>query len=577
MSKSPIRKLGNGRKTLLFALLLLLGISSVAYQPRDLFFRIKQSLEIFSEAFSFIVVEYADEVDPLELMGVGLSAMFNSLDPYTNYFDVSSNEQAEILSRSNFSGIGIQIEKKEDKAIVVGVIDGSPAQRSGIRTGDIIKSVDGLSTETLETDEIKSLFMGEIGSKVSLVIETQNATVDKLQLYRAKFEPKSLGYAALLDLEGRPIIELNAESQELLFMDSTVMKPNQGIAYLQINEFGQGVNAEFRQALQIIIGESELDGLILDLRGNPGGLLQESVQMLDFLVNPDITVVETLGRLDEYNARYITRENPGYTGPLVVLIDQGSASASEILSGVVQDLDRGVVIGERSFGKGLVQIVKPLPYNNSMKYTISRYFIPSGRIIQSLEYTHGSNNTSIQRGDEAEYQTKNGRVVRGGRGIEPDLQKLTELLSPFQLELLRLGLVSDFVQQVELPIPVTIDDELIGKLTKRFMEGFDPTRLQKWNKMLSLTDSLGHSLQRNNGINGITYESLQRINDHIYNAAKANLDEKQTEIEQILGLELIRFYQGNQAWKRASLAYDPAVISGLELLAEPEDYYSIVN
>ena len=193
MSKSPIRKLGHGRKTLLFALLLLLGISSVAYQPRDLFFRIKQSLEIFSEAFSLIVVEYADEVDPLELMGVGLSAMFNSLDPYTNYFDVSSNEQAEILSRSNFSGIGIQIEKKEDKAIVVGVIDGSPAQRSGIRTGDIIQSVDGLSTETLETDEIKSLFMGEIGSKVSLVIETQNATVDKLQLYRAKFEPKSLG------------------------------------------------------------------------------------------------------------------------------------------------------------------------------------------------------------------------------------------------------------------------------------------------------------------------------------------------------------------------------------------------
>ena len=385
MSKSPIRKLGNGRKTLLFALLLLLGISSVAYQPRDLFFRIKQSLEIFSEAFSLIVVEYADEVDPLELMGVGLSAMFNSLDPYTNYFDVSSTEQAEILSRSNFSGIGIQIEKKEDKAIVVGVIDGSPAQRSGIRTGDIIQSVDGLSTETLETDEIKSLFMGEIGSKVSLVIETQNATVDKLQLYRTKFEPKSLGYAALLDLEGRPIIELNAESQELLFMDSTVMKPNQGIAYLQINEFGQGVNAEFRQALQIILGESELDGLILDLRGNPGGLLQESVQMLDFLVNPDITVVETLGRLDEYNARYITRENPVYTGPLVVLIDQGSASASEILSGVVQDLDRGVVIGERSFGKGLVQIVKPLPYNNSMKYTISRYFIPSGRSIQSLE------------------------------------------------------------------------------------------------------------------------------------------------------------------------------------------------
>ena len=155
MSKSPIRKLGHGRKTLLFALLLLLGISSVAYQPRDLFFFFLQSLEIFSEAFSFVVVEYADEVDPLELIGVGLSAMFNSLDPYTNYFDVSSNEQAEILSRSNFSGIGIQIEKKEDKAIVVGVIDGSPAQRSGIRTGDIIQSVNKVPISNLKRLDIE--------------------------------------------------------------------------------------------------------------------------------------------------------------------------------------------------------------------------------------------------------------------------------------------------------------------------------------------------------------------------------------------------------------------------------------
>ena len=275
MVKKPLNFRLNGRKKLLIGLLVLLGISSVAYQQKDLYFRIKQSLDIFSEAFSLIVVEYVDEIDPLVLMGVGLNAMFESLDPYTNYFDVSSNEQAEILSRSNFSGIGIQVDKKDNRAIVVRVMDGSPAQRAGIRTGDVIQSVDGLTTETLAPEEIESLLMGEIGSLVTVTIETQNSTLDQLQLLRAKFEPKSLGYAALLDQNGQPVIELNTDTQEVEFKDSTKTEPTQGVAYLQINEFGQGVNAEFRRSLQAIMQESEVQGLVLDLRGNPGGLLQE--------------------------------------------------------------------------------------------------------------------------------------------------------------------------------------------------------------------------------------------------------------------------------------------------------------
>ena len=243
----------------------------------------------------------------------------------------------------------------------------------------------------------------------------------------------------------------------------------------------------------------------------------------------------------------------------------------------MQDLDRGVVVGERSFGKGLVQLVKPLPYNNSMKYTISRYYIPSGRSIQSLEYTHDTNNTTFQRADDNVYKTKNGRVVRGGRGIEPDLQTDTEILSSFQLELLRLGLVSEFIQQLELPLTAIIDDEFVQVITKRFMDNFDPTRLQIWSEMLSLTDSLGYSLNDKNALNANTKESILQINDHINEMAKVNLVEKAGEIEVVLELELIRFYKGNQAWKRASLAIDPAVISGIQLLDELQDYYSIVQ
>ncbi|MBU94048.1 MAG: hypothetical protein CL669_00435 [Balneola sp.] len=243
----------------------------------------------------------------------------------------------------------------------------------------------------------------------------------------------------------------------------------------------------------------------------------------------------------------------------------------------MQDLDRGVVVGVRSFGKGLVQIVKPLPYNNSMKYTISRYYIPSGRSIQSLEYNYDTNNTDFQRVDNNIYKTKNGRVVRGGRGIEPDLQTDTEILSSFQLELLRLGLVSEFIHQLELPITAIIDDELVKVISKRFMDNFDPTRLQIWSEMLSLTDSLGYSLNDKNALNANTKESILQINDHISEMAKVNLIEKAGEIEVVLELELVRFYKGNQAWKRASLAIDPAVISGIKLLDELQDYYSIVQ
>ena len=212
-----------------------------------------------------------------------------------------------------------------------------------------------------------------------------------------------------------------------------------------------------------------------------------------------------------------------------------------------------------------------------MKYTISRYYIPSGRSIQSLEYTHDTNNTALQQTDDNVYKTKNGRVVRGGRGIEPDLQTDTEILSSFQLELLRLGLVSEFIQQLELPITAIIDDELIRVITKQFMDNFDPTRLQIWSEMLSLTDSLGYSLNDKNALNANTKESILQINDHINEMAKVNLIKKAGEVEVVLELELIRFYKGNKAWKRASLAIDPAVISGIQLLDELQDYYSIVQ
>jgi len=559
-------------------ILILLGLISTAFQPTDLYFRIKKNFEIFSEAYSMVVVEYVDEVDPAELMQVGINAIFNYLDPYTNFFDVASNERAEILGRSKYAGIGLNLDVKNGIALVVQILDGSPAQRAGIRIGDEITSIDGLDTSLLEPEEMQSLLMGEMGSKVRLVIKTANKQSSELLIGRANLEPKSLSYGALINTSAHVVLEYELGQEKVEQLDSSQVDRPSGIAYLKIDEFGQGVNAEFRNSMEALMKGGKVDGLILDLRGNPGGILQESVQMLDYILEPNLSVVQTKGRLAEYNATYTTREDMIYSGPIVVLINEGSASASEIVSGVIQDLDRGVILGNTSFGKGLVQIVKPLPYNNSMKYTISRYYIPSGRSIQSVEYLHDNQQSTRSRGlDESDYLTRNGRTVRGGRGIEPDIDMNPNLLSSFQSELLRLGFVSDYIQSTTITDVSQINNEFINDQVDSFIATFQAREIQQWKQMVIQTDSLEHELRNMNVLDPNIEESIDRIFDGIDQQAEEFLMTKKDEIAILFKLEYARFYQGNRVWKRNSIAQDSLIWKALEVLDDAALYNAYLN
>ncbi len=558
--------------------LVLIGLISTAFQPSDLYFRIKKNFEIFSEAYSLVVVEYVDQIDPAELMHVGIKAMFNYLDPYTNFFDVASNERAEIMGRSNFAGIGLNLDIKNGKTFVVQVIDGSPAQRAGVRIGDEITHIEELPTGALELEEMQNLLMGESGSTIHLSIKTALDQTSDVVITRAKLEPKSLSYGALLHAEAKVSLEYDTRGQMIDIVDSTHLRSSHGFAYVKIDEFGQGVNDEFRSSLYAMIQEGNVDGLIIDLRGNPGGILQESVQILDYLLESNITVVQTKGRLKEYNANYVTREDIKFSGPLVVLINEGSASASEIVSGVIQDLDRGVILGETSFGKGLVQIVKPLPYNNSMKYTISRYYIPSGRSIQSVDYLHDTmQSTRSRNGEETMYKTSKGRLVRGGRGVEPDVSMNPNLLDSFQSELLRLGFVQDYIQTASIKDASEIHDQFIQNQVDDFLTTFDARELQTWKRMIQQADSLAEQLELSYVLDSNIEESLQRIYDRIDSQAQQFLLSKREEIGTLFELEYTRFYEGNRVWKRTSLAHDALVIKALELLDDAALYSSYLN
>lgn len=405
----------HARKAIVFtSLAVVLTFSAAFVYQSDLFFQIKKNLTIFSDVYKEVAIQYVDDVSPKTLMERSIHSMLETLDPYTVFIDEGEQRQMEILSSGSYGGIGIDAGYRGDQIVIIAPLEGYPAQRAGLRPGDIIKEVDGVSVEGLSPEEVQQLTVGDIGSEINLKIQRPgfDQAMD-FTLTRERIEVKNIRYAAKIG-------------------------EDQNFGYIQLVRFGQGTSEEVRQALLDMQKSGSFDGLILDLRNNPGGLLNEAVSLVDKFIEPGVTVVETRGRLETHNSTLVSQEPAMFEDlPMVVLINNGSASASEVVAGALQDLDRALIVGENSFGKGLVQTVRPLSYNTSLKITVAKYYIPSGRSIQSIEYLHsdsGANRTvpdSLRRA----FKTKNGRVVYDGNGIKPDVEFQSDPSSMLDLAL----------------------------------------------------------------------------------------------------------------------------------------------
>ncbi|HRK73761.1 MAG TPA: S41 family peptidase, partial [Rhodothermales bacterium] len=338
----------------------------VGFRNDDLFFQLKKNFTIFGKIYEELATGYVDPVDPEKLLRKGVNEMMRSLDPYTVFFDEADNEDAELQMRGGLGTVGAAIGMREGKVTVVELLEGYSAAEQGIRVGDAIIHINGKPTVGQTIREIASLLNGEPGSALTVGIERQGETeLLSFSLLRKKLELKNVTHAGFV-------------------ADDTT----RGIGYIKLAQFGRDCAREVKEAVLSLKNTNKLKGLVLDLRGNPGGLLDQAIMITSLFVPEGSPIVSTKGRLATSEQLVKSAVPPILPNtPLTILLDRTSASASEVVSGAIQDLDRGVIIGETSFGKGLVQAVKPLVYNTSMKFTSAKYYTPSGRCIQALNYS----------------------------------------------------------------------------------------------------------------------------------------------------------------------------------------------
>jgi carboxyl-terminal processing protease len=519
-----------------------------AARYQDVYFEIKKHFTLFSEVFRNVSLNYVDEVEPGELMQRGLDAMLESLDPYTVLIDEGRSEQLNIMATGNYAGVGIEVGSRGGELVVIAPIDGYDADRKGIRAGDILRKIDGIEVSSLAPEEAQDLMRGEPGSEVELTIERYGIEQPLVfDLVRERIELKNIGYAGKIG-------------------------PQEQYGYIVLNRFSQNTAEEIRNALMGFKETGKLEGLVLDLRNNPGGLLGEAVQTIDKFVDPGIEVVTTKGRAAEHDQSFSTQEVPLLPDtPLIVLQNNGSASASEIVSGVLQDLDRALIMGDRSFGKGLVQVVEPLSYNHALKITTAKYYIPSGRSIQALNYLHDEQNRAASTPDSLRkaFKTRNGRTVYDGKGIKPDIMRPDTTQSLLEIALKQKSHYFFFANRYAADHPQLEYDKAGENLFNDFRDYLKNEGFTYQTRAERLFDQMKTELDEQKKLASLD-PTLQDLNSILNQQKELQFEKQQDRITQDLYLELVSRFEGQKGRLKASLQYDPLINEAIQFLNNPK-------
>ena len=516
---------------------------------KDIYKQVRKNQSLINDVYRYIITNYVDDIDLDAFTKMSINNMLRELDPYTTYMENEEKDGIEMLTKGKYGGVGIQIGVREKQLTVLAPMDNSPAKRAGILSGDKIIKIDNQETIDYNIDDAAKLIRGKKGTDVMLSIQRygENELIDFV-LTRESIAVKDISYFGMLD---------------------------ETTGYIRLTRFSRNSDKEMKAALESLLSE-QMKGLILDLRDNPGGLLNSAVNILDFFTEKGELLVWTEGKTQKLNRKYTSKANPIVPKDIniTVLVNQGSASASEIISGALQDLDRGIVIGRQTFGKGLVQTVFNIDRERSLKITTAKYYIPSGRLIQKSGYLPEDIMADTSSQDTIFY-TKGGRLVSGSGGITPDYQVELDEIEPLLSASWRKGLFFNFVQKnksnYESMAELEQDTSLIH-LFEKYLHSSDLDIYMKGeNDYLTMKDLLFELDSNSVQIQG----AMDILDSYFEQIALSQFEQEEEKLYHYLLVEFADYFEGEEGRVKASSKMDKDIQKAIEILHDPVAYENV--
>lgn len=536
--------------------ILILSGAAFNYNGGEKYFEIAKNLDIFATLFKETNTYYVDEINPNQMIRVGIDAMLADLDPYTNFIPEDEIEDFRTMTTGEYGGIGALISKKNGKTLIVMPYKGYSAHKSGLRIGDEIVKIDGVELKDRNANDIGKLLKGQANSTILLTIKKYGSNeLKEVPLKREIIKIDNVPFYGMVDDE---------------------------IGYIKLSDFTSGAWKEVKEAASEL-KSSGAKRLILDVRDNPGGILMESVNICNLFIPKDLEVVTTKGKIKELNRVYSALNTSLDTEiPMAVLTSNMSASAAEIVAGVIQDYDRGVLIGQKTYGKGLVQTTRPLSFNSHLKITTQKYYIPSGRCIQAIDYSHRNEDGSIGKIPDSlrvAFKTKNGRVVYDGGGITPDIELEKRNFAPITLSLISKGLLFDYATKYSFQnkkIASAKTFRLSDEEFQKFVNWLSDKQYDYTSQVeLTIDELIAHAKNEKN------YEDISdqivSLKSKLSHNKESDVQKFKDEIKMALEEEIVSRYYLQDGVIEASFDSDPDILAAIDVLKDSKKYDEILR
>ena len=520
-------------------------------------FELAKNLDIFASMYRELNIYYVDDIKPAKLMRSAIDSMLETLDPYTDFISENEIEDYRFMTTGQYGGIGSIISKDGDHVIITEPYEGYPAQKADLRAGDRIIEIDGKSAVGKSVDAVSKILKGTPNTEVKVVIQRpgEYTNIEKT-LMREKIKVDNVPFVGMV---------------------------NDSIGYINLRGFTQGAGKEVKVALTKLKENNDLKGVILDLRYNPGGLLNEAVHVSNVFVKKGLEIVKTKGKVSEWDKTHKATNNPVDEDiPLAVLVNSNSASASEIVSGVIQDYDRGIIVGQRTYGKGLVQSTRPLSYNTQLKLTTAKYYIPSGRCIQALDYSNKNEDGSVGKVPDSlitKFSTQNGRPVYDGGGINPDFEVKRNVHSNILASLMIKRVIFDFAtsyRNTHESVLSPDEFEITEELWNNFMNFINDKEYDYTTRSEKALEKFKKNSEKEEYFENVKAE-FEILEAKVKHNKEEDITKYKSEICHEIKAEIISRYFYRKGRIQTSFENDKVVQEAVNILSDKNKYYTTLG